>query len=72
MIVAYTPGKNYNISPADGVYGTLPDICSINGLDEMIKRTELDNAGLDHNEYENKKIWDKTLNETLELIKKRD
>lgn len=72
MIVAYTPGKNYNISPADGVYGTLPDIYSINGLDEMIKRTELDNAGLDHNEYENKKIWDKTLYETLELIKNRD
>ena len=27
------------------------------------------NSGLDYNEYENKKLWDMTLNETLELIK---
>lgn len=69
MIVAYSPCKNYDITPANGVYGTSPDIFSANGLDEMINRTELTKAGIDYNEYENRKLWDKTLNDTLELIK---
>lgn len=70
LIIAYMPGRNYDVNPADAVYGTAPDYYSVIDEETVNKKNEMKENGLNVNEYENRKYWDKTLNMALEMIEK--
>lgn len=68
LVIAYTPCYNTNISPANSVYGTPVDIIRPTTGEEIRLKYSKMAAGIDCESYENRLLWDGTLNEVIEMI----
>lgn len=69
LVFNYSFGQNCIDGEKDNsVYGTAPDICICNGIDEYIKKLSISNPLT----YENRLEWDCILKETVELIKEKE